>query len=96
MAAASFYAAVVEATVSSAFAPATQNGPLTRVTEVVRRELDDVESRIISQAASFDPAVEGYVSYAIGGRGKRLRPMVALLSGEALTYEELTADEGER
>jgi octaprenyl-diphosphate synthase len=54
------------------------------VTEVVRRELDDVESRIIAQASSFDPAVEGYVSYAIGGRGKRLRPLVALLSGGAL------------
>jgi octaprenyl-diphosphate synthase len=73
----------VEATVSSAFAPTIPNGPLTRVTEVVRRELDEVESRIITQAASFDPAVEGYVSYAIGGRGKRLRPLVALLSGGA-------------
>ena len=50
---------------------------------MVRRELDDVESRIVTQAASFDPAVEGYVSYAIGGRGKRLRPLMALLSGGA-------------
>jgi len=74
----------VEATASSAFAPTIPNGPLTRVTEVVRPELDEVESRIISQAASFDPAVEGYVSYAIGGRGKRLRPLVALLSGGAV------------
>ena len=73
----------MEATVSSAFAPTVPNGPLTRVTEVVRRELDDVESRIVTQAASFDPAVEGYVSYAIGGRGKRLRPLMALLSGGA-------------
>ncbi|PYK29646.1 MAG: polyprenyl synthetase family protein [Verrucomicrobia bacterium] len=60
------------------------NGQLSRVTEVVRQELDDVESRIIKQAASFDPAVEGYVSYAIGGRGKRLRPLVALLAGGAV------------
>ena len=51
---------------------------------MVRRELDDVESRIVAQASSFDPAVEGYVSYAIGGRGKRLRPLVALLSGGAV------------
>ena len=51
---------------------------------MVRRELDEVESRIVTQAASFDPAVEGYVSYAIGGRGKRLRPLVALLSGGAV------------
>ena len=81
---ATFYAAGVEATVSSAFAPTTQNGSLSRVTEVVRRELDEVESRIVSQASSFDPAVEGYVSYAIGGRGKRLRPLMALLSGGAV------------
>jgi len=74
----------VEATVSSAFAPTVPNGPLNRVTKVVRRELDEVESRIVTQAASFDPAVEGYVSYAIGGRGKRLRPLVALLSGGAV------------
>ena len=74
----------MEATVSSAFAPTVPNGPLTRVTEIVRRELDDVEARIISQASSFDPAVEGYVSYAIGGRGKRLRPLMALLAGGAV------------
>ena len=74
----------MEATVSSAFAPTVPNGPLTRVTEVVRRELDDVEARIISQASRFDPAVEGYVSYAIGGRGKRLRPLMALLAGGAV------------
>lgn len=79
-----FYSAGVEATVSSAFAPTVPNGSLTRVTEVVRRELDDVEARIISQASSFDPAVEGYVSYAIGGRGKRLRPLIALLAGGAV------------
>jgi octaprenyl-diphosphate synthase len=78
------YSAAVEATVSSAFAPTIPNGPLTRVTEVVRRELDEVESRIVAQAASFDPAVEAYVSYAIGGRGKRLRPLMALLAGGAI------------
>jgi octaprenyl-diphosphate synthase len=75
---------VVEATISSAFPPTVSNGTLTRVTKVVRKELDEVESRIVTQAASFDPAVEGYVSYAIGGRGKRLRPLVALLSGGAV------------
>lgn len=79
-----FYSGCVEATAPSAFAPTVPNGPLTRVTEVVRRELDEVESRIISQAATFDPAVEGYVSYAIGGRGKRLRPLMALLAGGAV------------
>lgn len=42
-----------------------------------------MESRIAQQAAAFDPAIEGYVTYAIGSRGKRLRPVMALLSGGA-------------
>src|SRR5207247_6658659 len=29
------------------------------------------------------PEIEGYVTYAIGGRGKRLRPLLALLAGGA-------------
>lgn len=57
--------------------------PLTPVTALVQSHLDRVEQRIIAQATSFDPAIEGYVSYAIGGRGKRLRPMTALLAGGA-------------
>jgi octaprenyl-diphosphate synthase len=56
---------------------------LARVTLKVQPQLDEVEARIARQAAEFDPAIEGYVTYAIGGRGKRLRPLVALLSGGA-------------
>ena len=61
----------------------TSAGPLAQVVETVQTQLDEVESRIAQQAAEFDPAVEGYVAYALGGRGKRLRPLVALLSGGA-------------
>ncbi|HZE13015.1 MAG TPA: polyprenyl synthetase family protein [Chthoniobacterales bacterium] len=49
----------------------------------VQPQLDEVETRIARQAAAFDPAVEGYVTYAIGSRGKRLRPLLALVSGGA-------------
>src|ERR1700730_1003173 len=56
---------------------------LARVTQLVQPQLDQVHERIIKQATAFDPAIEGYVSYAIGGHGKRLRPLVALLSGGA-------------
>jgi octaprenyl-diphosphate synthase len=49
----------------------------------VQPHLDEVERRIAQQAAAFDPAIEGYVSYAVGGRGKRLRPLLALLAGGA-------------
>jgi octaprenyl-diphosphate synthase len=67
----------------SATASAVSDGPLARVARVVRHQLTDVESRIAEQTTAFDPAVEGYVAYAVGSRGKRLRPLVALLSGGA-------------
>jgi len=62
---------------------ASPDRALARVTQHVQTELAEVESRIAQQAAAFDPAIEGYVTYAISGRGKRLRPLVALLSGGA-------------
>ena len=65
-------------------APSTaRDGALARVTRDVRTELEEVELRIAQQASAFDPAIEGYVTYAIGSRGKRLRPLLALLSGGA-------------
>ncbi|HEX8281447.1 MAG TPA: polyprenyl synthetase family protein [Chthoniobacterales bacterium] len=62
---------------------ASSSGPLAEVAQRVQTHLDEVETRIAQQAAAFDPAIEGYVAYAIGGRGKRLRPIMALLSGGA-------------
>ncbi|MFN2508952.1 MAG: polyprenyl synthetase family protein, partial [Chthoniobacterales bacterium] len=67
----------------STAATAPSAGPLAQVAQTVQVHLDEVEGRIAQQAAAFDPAIEGYVSYAIGGQGKRLRPLVALLSGGA-------------
>ena len=57
--------------------------PLTRVTNVVQPQLKEVSARIAQQAAAFDPAVEGYINYAIDSNGKRLRPIVTLLSAGA-------------
>jgi len=73
----------VEVFARSAAAQITSGGAIAQVTESVQAQLDEVEARITQQAAAFDPAIEGYVAYAIGGRGKRLRPLVALLSGGA-------------
>jgi octaprenyl-diphosphate synthase len=56
---------------------------LSSISQLVQSHLKQVDSRITSQAAAFDPAIEAYVSYAIGGRGKRLRPLVALLAAGA-------------
>ena len=78
-----FYSAFVEVFAHSHAPMASPEHPLTRVARGVQKELDEVESRIAQQAAEFDPAIEGYVTYALGGRGKRLRPLIALLSGGA-------------
>jgi len=58
-------------------------GSLARVFTPVQAQLDEVDHRISAQTRAFDPTLEGYVAYAIGGGGKRLRPLVALLSGGA-------------
>ncbi len=49
--------------------------------ELINPHLYTVEERIRAQAKSFDPAVEGYVSYVCNSGGKRLRPALALLAG---------------
>jgi octaprenyl-diphosphate synthase len=56
---------------------------LAEVARLVHPHLEQVEMRIAEQAAAFDPAIEGYVVYAVGSRGKRLRPLLALLAGGA-------------
>lgn len=73
----------MEVSARSAAVRAPSPGPLALVAQSVQPHLSEVEARISAQAAAFDPAIEGYVSYALGGQGKRLRPMVALLSGGA-------------
>jgi octaprenyl-diphosphate synthase len=56
---------------------------LAEVAKLVQPHLEQVETRIAQQAAAFDPAIEAYVVYAVGSRGKRLRPLLALLAGGA-------------
>jgi octaprenyl-diphosphate synthase len=56
---------------------------LAEVAKLVQPHLEQVEKRIAEQASAFDPAIEGYVVYSVGSRGKRLRPLLALLAGGA-------------
>ena len=51
--------------------------------ELINPHLYAAEERIKEQARAFDPAIEGYVAYACGSSGKRLRPALALLAGGA-------------
>ena len=86
------YSARVKVFARSAAATALPVGPLARVAQLVQRQMDEVDARIVAQVAAFDPAIEGYVAYALGSGGKRLRPMVAILSGGAtgsLTSEHI-------
>lgn len=64
--------------------PATDKTAALKATfELINSQLYSVEERIRQQARAFDPAVEGYVAYAIESHGKRLRPALALLAGGA-------------
>jgi octaprenyl-diphosphate synthase len=65
-------------------AAASPAGSLAKVAKLVQPHLEQVETRIAQQTAAFDPAIEGYVVYAIGSRGKRLRPLLTLLAGGAI------------
>ena len=81
----------MEVSLRSTAAPLKIN-PLTRVASLVQTDLDEVSQRIARQTEAFDPAIEGYVSYALDSGGKRLRPLIALLAGAAtgrLTNEHL-------
>ncbi len=77
------YSALVKISANGTAAPKSAAGPLERVFRPVQAELEEVGRRITAQVDAFDPAIEGYAAYAIGGGGKRLRPLLALLSGGA-------------
>lgn len=62
---------------------ADKTAALKATLEPINAQLYSVEERIRQQARAFDPAVEGYVAYAIESNGKRLRPALALLAGGA-------------
>lgn len=51
--------------------------------DLVRPQMQVVEAAIRQQADSFDPGVQGYVSYVCETSGKRIRPALALLAGGA-------------
>lgn len=49
----------------------------------VKTDLQEVEDRIKRQAREFDPAILGYVEYALESKGKRIRPALVLLMARA-------------
>lgn len=60
-----------------------ENSAFAQALDLINPHLYSVEERIRGQARTFDPAVEGYVSYVCDKGGKRLRPALALLAAGA-------------
>lgn len=59
---------------------------------LIRDDIAKVEQHLEAQVKSFDPALEGYVTYVCGTSGKRIRPALAMLTGGATggtTYEHV-------
>lgn len=52
-------------------------------TELLGESLARIEAAINQQAEAFDPAVAPYISYICNTKGKRIRPVLTLLSGGA-------------
>jgi octaprenyl-diphosphate synthase len=52
--------------------------------ELVRPELERVETSIREQVRDFDPAIEPYVDYICNTSGKRIRPALSILVGGAV------------
>jgi len=51
--------------------------------ELLGKALAGIEAEITKQADAFDPAVAPYISYICNTKGKRIRPVLTLLSGGA-------------
>jgi octaprenyl-diphosphate synthase len=49
----------------------------------IKPDLKQVEERLRFQVQEFDPGISGYISYALDGSGKRIRPALVLLAARA-------------
>jgi len=73
----------VEVFARSAGSALVSLSPLARVRGWFSRISKKSKCALRNRRRLFDPALEGYVVYAVGSRGKRLRPLLALLAGGA-------------
>ena len=63
--------------------PVSRSSRLLELLEPVAADLGRVEELLNEQVSGFDPGIQEYVRYVLGGSGKRLRPSLALLAGGA-------------
>lgn len=55
---------------------------------LVKKELKEVESQIRDQVRAFDPSLEPYIDYICNTSGKRIRPVLSILSGGATSFDK--------
>lgn len=60
-----------------------ESANLLKLLDPIGAELIRVEEALASQVRGFEPGVNDYIQYVLGGIGKRLRPALALLAGGA-------------
>ncbi|MGJ8677153.1 MAG: polyprenyl synthetase family protein [Akkermansiaceae bacterium] len=51
--------------------------------QLVKKELKEVEAQISAQIRAFDSSIEPYIEYICNTRGKRIRPILSILAGGA-------------
>ena len=61
--------------------PVSSGGRLAHLLTPIRPDLARVEQALVEQARTFDDRIGEYAQYVLGGKGKRLRPALALLAG---------------
>lgn len=64
--------------------PTSQNQSALFPFALVEKRLEAVDREIRSQADIFEPEVRGYLNHVCGAGGKRIRPALVLLAGDAL------------
>ena len=60
--------------------------------QLVKKELTEVERQISAQVQAFDPTIEPYIEYICNTSGKRIRPILAILAGGAISGEVTDAN----
>src|ERR1700735_4951478 len=69
--------------IHKAFPSLSQKLDLRKHLATIKPDLDKIEERLRFQVQEFDPGISGYVSYALDGNGKRIRPALVLLAAHA-------------
>jgi len=77
----------MKVSVSSKEELSVEVNPLSRISEILKEDLDSVNKIILSRMDSNVPLIPELASYLIASGGKRLRPLLTLVSAKLFEYE---------